>query len=137
MDDCPTIPELAAYVEGTGAPPEVLSHVPGCSACRASLDTLQGEVQSLQISISELWFRERVSCPRDALLQAYQEGSLGAEERKYVEFHVEDLECPYCQGILGDLQVSGDRVEVKRRSRSREKVGEATTSLLRILRKGS
>lgn len=134
METCPPIRSLAAFAESPGSHPELARHVEGCRACSASLTALSDEVRSLQISISELWFRERISCPPQEVLDRWPQG-LEEDLRGYVAFHVDDLGCPYCQAALGQRDVEADRDETGRRERSRKRVGEATSVLLRDLRR--
>lgn len=96
MEECPTVQELAGFVEEGRAPSEVREHIAACEACQNSLQTLGQEIRALQISISDLWFRERISCPGAADLAAYRAGRLSGEERAYIRFHLEELGCPFC-----------------------------------------
>ena len=135
MRECPTIQELASFVEGTRMSPDIRDHVASCSACRSSLETLSGEVQHLQISISELWFKERISCLDQETLDAWRRGAISGPLADYVAFHVDELGCPFCQADLGQMQVRESAEDSHRLGRSREKVGEVTATFLRDLKR--
>ena len=64
------------------------------------------EDEQLDMSVSEVWVRERISCPHRDILRAYLAGSLRHGERDYVAFHLETIECPFCLANLEDLGVS-------------------------------
>jgi len=128
--DCPAISDLAALAEGGEVAAGLKAHVDDCDACQEALRSLQEEVLSLQIPLSEIWFREHISCPFGSVLADYRDQKLDPDAQEYVTFHVEELSCPHCQSRLeqGILEDS----EEGRRSmrRSRERVGEATSVLL-------
>ena len=128
--DCPEISELAALAEGGEVEGALKAHVDGCDACQEALQSLQEEVLSLQIPLSEIWFRDHISCPHGSVLAGYRDKKLDADALEYVAFHVEELACPYCQSRLeqGILEDSEDGRRSMRRSR--ERVGEATSVLL-------
>lgn len=128
--DCPEISELAGLAEGGEVAGALKAHVDGCDACQEALKSLQEEVLSLQIPLSEIWFRDHISCPHGSVLGAYRDRKLEPDAQEYVAFHVEELACPYCQsrleqGILEDSEEG--RLSMRR---SRQRVGEATSVLL-------
>jgi hypothetical protein len=133
--DCPEIRELAAFVESQEAPAVLRHHVERCDACQDALKTLEEEVLSLQIPLSEIWFREHISCPHTDVLVDYRHGKLTGDLQEYVKFHVEDLECAWCQGRLGEVEVATTRDGRRGVTRSRKRVGEATSVLLDELRR--
>jgi uncharacterized protein YbaR (Trm112 family) len=133
--ECPEISELAAFAEGGDASDEVRSHVLACDACQEALQSLKEEVLSLQIPLSELWFRDHISCPLTEVLLRYQGGTLEDDARAYVRFHLEELGCPYCQSRLEEGNLSQTEEGRLSMRRSRERVGEATSSLLDHVRR--
>ena len=135
MDECPAVEELVSLVESGTAGAGLVGHVRACEACQASLTALERDLQALQISISTLWFSERISCPEATTLDQYRSGRLGGGAREYVEFHLTDLACPHCQATLAVAEARGTEEGRRRITRSRERVGEATTSLLKDLRR--
>ena len=63
------------------------------------------------------------------------DGKLKKDAREYVAFHVDDLGCPFCQATLAANEEKGSEEGRRRITRSRERVGEATTVLLGDLRR--
>jgi hypothetical protein len=55
-------------------------------------------------SIGAIWRRHRLSCPNREQLGSYLLGVLDEEHLAYIRFHLETVECPYCQANLSDLQ---------------------------------
>lgn len=134
MTECPEIKDLARFVETGEADEGLRAHVAGCDACRAAVENLEDEVLSLQISISELWFREGVSCPDEATLRAYFAGGADPEVRRYVAFHLQDLDCPRCQAFVGALENEASEDGRRRTTRSRARSEDASVKLLGDLR---
>ena len=133
--ECPEIRDLAALAEQNEAPAALRAHVQGCDACQEALENLREEVLSLQIPLSEIWFREHISCLHADVLSEYRRGVLPKELQEYVKFHVEDLGCSRCQSRLGEAEANETRESKKAASRSRKRVGEATAVLLDELRR--
>ena len=134
MKDCPELRDLAHHVETGEGDKSLLAHLEKCDACQEAKANLEDEGMSLQISISELWFREQISCPDAKTLEGFRAKRLGAAERAYVEFHLETLECPTCQARNAEAELSGSPEASKKASRSRKKVADATIKLLGDLR---
>lgn len=130
MKECPELKDLAHFVETGEGSADLREHLVRCDACQDARSNLEEEAASLQISISELWFREQVSCPDGPTLEKYRKTRLGAEEQAYVKFHLDRLECPTCQARMGEAEL------LQAPSKSRRRVADATTTLLRDLRKG-
>jgi hypothetical protein len=136
MKECPEMRDLAHFVETGEGAPEMIRHLERCDACQEARENFEDEAMSLQISISELWFREQISCPDPGVLQRLQAGTLPAEERAYVDFHLETLACKTCQGRFEEAELSRSVQARGRASRSKKKVADATIKLLGDLRGG-
>lgn len=128
--DCPEISELATFVESDDATEALRSHMEGCDACQEALKSLQEEILSLQIPLSEIWFRDHISCPHGEILAGFAEKTLEGEVMDYVRFHVEELDCPHCQSRLEEGVLNASEEGRQSMNRSRERVGEATSVLL-------
>lgn len=135
MSDCPELKDLARYVESGEGENDLVAHVKRCDACKEAVENLQDEVMSLQISISELWFREGVSCPDEAMLRDFVRNGGDREARRYVEFHLKDLDCARCQAAIGAVEAEGSEEGRRRITRSRARVDDASVKLLGDLRK--
>ncbi len=55
-------------------------------------------------SIGAIWRRHRLSCPGREQLGSYLLGVLDEEHLDYIRFHLETVECLYCQANLIDMQ---------------------------------
>lgn len=132
--ECPDMSDLASYVEGGKLDPSLHGHVEACDACAEAIRALEEEVASLQIPLSEIWFREHISCPHIETLEAFEAGNIADPEKDYVRFHLLDLGCPHCQGRLEARALRGSEEGRDRVRASRRKTGEATSVLLDELR---
>ena len=51
-----------------------------------------------------IWHRSRLTCPSRQQLGSYLLDALDPELAAYIKFHIEVVECPYCQANLADLE---------------------------------
>ncbi|MBN2492358.1 MAG: hypothetical protein JXQ29_16035 [Planctomycetes bacterium] len=75
------------------------------------------EEARLDMSISQVWAAERISCPHRDILRAYLAGGLEAAAQDYVAFHLEVIRCPFCLANLEDLDAatSAEKEELRQR----------------------
>lgn len=59
-------------------------------------------------SIGDIWRRNRLSCPSREELGSYLLGAMMEDAASYIQFHVEQIGCRYCQANLEDLQSASD-----------------------------
>lgn len=55
-------------------------------------------------SIGEIWRRHRLSCPSREELGSYLLNALMDDQVQYIEFHLKQTSCRYCQSNLDDLR---------------------------------
>jgi hypothetical protein len=55
-------------------------------------------------SVGEIWRRLRLSCPSREQLGSYLLGALDGGQAQYIDFHVQQIGCRYCQANLEDLR---------------------------------
>ncbi len=55
-------------------------------------------------SIGEIWRRHRLSCPSREELGSYLLNALMDDQVTYIEFHLQQTGCRYCQSNLDDLR---------------------------------
>lgn len=67
---------------------------------------------SLDMSLEEVWRDARVSCPARHWLARSVVGTLEAGPRAYVDFHVQEMGCPWCAANLEDLRRSPSAEEL-------------------------
>jgi hypothetical protein len=51
-----------------------------------------------------IWRRERISCPARDQLGGFLLGAGDAELLEYIQFHIDEIGCPYCRANLDDLR---------------------------------
>ncbi|HMS17819.1 MAG TPA: hypothetical protein PKA37_13340 [Planctomycetota bacterium] len=134
MSECPEISLLAAFVESGEAPVDVIQHVSSCDACQEAIESLREEVLSLQIPLSDLWFREHISCPSLELLKEFQAKKCQGAVADYLAFHVEELACSNCQARMEEDSLKKTKEGSAHLQQSRARIGEATSSLLGRIR---
>jgi hypothetical protein len=125
MKECPEIKDLAHFVESGEGSRELVAHLERCDACQDARKNLEDEAMSLQISISELWFREQISCPDAATLERYRKRQLGAEEQAYVSFHLKTLLCRTCEARQDEAELLESVESRGRAARSKRRITES------------
>ncbi len=71
---------------------------------RQRLQQVMQERDRGEHSIGAIWRRQRLSCPTREQLGSYLLGVLEEDLAGYIRFHLETVECPFCQANLVDLQ---------------------------------
>lgn len=64
---------------------------------------IQGR-DSSELSVGEVWRRNRLSCPTRATLGSYLLGVLDDDSSDYIRFHLETISCRYCAATVEELQ---------------------------------
>ena len=62
-------------------------------------------------TIGAIWRRGRLSCPDRAELGRFVLGTLSSEQAGYIQFHIDEIGCRYCQANLADLQTAGEKTQ--------------------------
>ena len=70
------------------------------------------EDEQFDMSVSQVWIQERISCPHRDILRAYLSGGIKKGEKDYIRFHLETIQCPYCLANVEDLEAAS-RTEKK------------------------
>ena len=65
---------------------------------------LPQEDEQLLFTVSTVWREERVSCPHPDLLRAYVAGNLDGGAVEFLQFHLDEAQCPYCNAIVEELR---------------------------------
>lgn len=55
-------------------------------------------------TLGAIWRRGRLTCPTRQQLGSYLLDALDPAEANYITFHIQVIECPFCQANLADLQ---------------------------------
>ena len=81
-------------------------------------------------SLGDIWRRHRLSCPNREQLGSYLLGVLPRETTNYIKFHVETIQCRYCEASIGDLKSQQASVESEA-SRRRQRYFQSSVGHLR------
>lgn len=71
---------------------------------RQRLDILRQASQEQVHTLAAIWRRRRLGCPSREVLGSHLIGALSPGWQDYVTFHLQVVECPYCQASLEDLR---------------------------------
>lgn len=63
------------------------------------------EPSEVDLTISSIWIQERVSCPPRDILKKFVDGSLSTDAADYIQFHIREIGCPFCQASEEDLRL--------------------------------
>jgi hypothetical protein len=80
------------------------------SELRARLeDVRQNRSDSNLHTLGAIWRRGRLTCPTRQQLGSFLLDALDPELAGYLKFHVEVVECPFCQANLADLKAKASQ----------------------------
>jgi hypothetical protein len=85
----------------------------------------------LAFTVATVWREERVSCPHPDILQAYDTGSLSPGAMEFLEFHLQESACPYCDSVLQDLRSRQQDADETRMTDLKDRLMRSTVSELR------
>jgi hypothetical protein len=60
-------------------------------------------------TLGAIWRRNRLTCPTRQQLGSFLLDALDPELGAYLKFHLEVVECPFCQANLADLQAKASQ----------------------------
>ena len=85
---------------------------------RAQLeDVRQNRAEAGLHSLGAIWRRARLTCPSRQQLGSLLLDALDPELAAYLHFHIEVVECPYCQANLADLKGRAEPASTVARTR--------------------
>ncbi|MGA8351922.1 MAG: hypothetical protein WB773_29300 [Isosphaeraceae bacterium] len=90
-------------------PPEDLARVEKAlrdsADLRARLEDVRSNREDFQLhTLGSIWHRTRLTCPSRQQLGSYLLDALDPELAAYIKFHIDVVECPYCQANFADLK---------------------------------
>jgi hypothetical protein len=68
-------------------------------------------------TLGAIWRRNRLTCPTRQQLGSFLLDALDPELGAYLKFHLEVVECPFCQANLADLQAKASQPTAAVKSR--------------------
>lgn len=117
-----TDPILLAYLEESLSS-EVMSKIENelrqDASLRNRLSDLIAQRESGVHSIGDIWRRNRLSCPSREELGSYLLGAMMDDAASYVQFHLDQIGCRYCQANLEDLKAANESQGPNANSRQR------------------
>ena len=106
--------ELAAFLD-EALPPSRSAEIENAlrtdAALRGRLIEVRGRENAGLHSIGAIWRRSRLSCPGRSELGQFVLGTLTGDEADYIQFHLDEMGCRYCQANLEDLKAAADSIE--------------------------
>ena len=85
---------------------------------RAQLeDVRQNRAEAGLHSLGAIWRRARLTCPSRQQLGSLLLDALDPDLAAYLHFHIEVVECPYCQANLADLKGRAEPASTVARTR--------------------
>jgi len=89
---------------------------------RARLEDVRQNRADAQLhSLGAIWRRTRLTCPNRQQLGSFLLDALAPELAAYLTFHLEVVECPFCQANLADLQAQTQAASAASASRTRQR----------------
>jgi hypothetical protein len=88
----------------------------------------------LAFTVATVWREERISCPHPHLLQSWLQGGLVGGAREFLDFHLQDSKCPYCNAILDDLRAQENAAQSPQLEDLRDRLLRSTVAALRRTR---
>ncbi len=85
----------------------------------------------LAFTVATVWREERISCPHPHLLQSWLQGGLPGGAADFVQFHLRDSQCPYCNAIVEDLRVRDDHAKTPVLEDMRDRLLRSTVAAMR------
>lgn len=85
----------------------------------------------LAFTVSTVWREERISCPHPHILESWRQGGLPGGATEFVEFHLRESKCPYCNAIVDDLAARDGTAKNPVPEDLRDRLLRSTTAALR------
>ena len=87
--------------------------------------------QDLAFTVASVWRQERVSCPHPDIMRAFLAGSLAEEASAFVEFHLRESQCPYCNAVCEDLKAIEEDAASEQLEDLRDRLMRSTVAEIR------
>lgn len=88
---------------------------------RARLEDVRQDRADNQLhTLGAIWHRARLTCPSREQLGSFLLDALDPDLAAYFQFHLDVVECPFCQANLDDLKVQSQATAAAKASKSRQ-----------------
>lgn len=106
-------------------PPEDMARVEKAlrdsAQLRARLEEVRDDRDDFQLhTLGAIWRRSRLTCPSRQQLGSYLLDALDPDLAAYFQFHLEVVECPFCQANLADLEAQAQASTAAQASKTRQ-----------------
>lgn len=107
-------------------PPEISARVEKALRDSADLrarleDVRQNRTDGQLHTLGAIWHRSRLTCPSRQQLGSLLLDALDPELASYLTFHIEVIECPFCQANLADLRTQSQTTSTAQASKTRQR----------------
>src|SRR5271157_5305503 len=116
-------------------PPEDLARVEKAlrdsADLRARLEDVRSHREDFQLhTLGSIWRRSRMTCPSRQQLGSFLLDALDPELASYLTFHLEVIECPFCQANLDDLKAQSQATVAGSAKSRQRRIFQASQPLL-------
>jgi RNA polymerase sigma-70 factor, ECF subfamily len=73
----------------------------------------EGNERLFDVDIRSIWRDKRVSCPARHWIARLVAGTLDADAKLFILFHLDEMKCPYCTANRDDLSNAGSQAELE------------------------
>src|SRR5271169_1220523 len=92
------------------------------AALRAQLEEVRQNRADGQLhTLGAIWHRARLTCPNRQQLGSFLLDALDPELASYLTFHLEVIECPFCQANLDDLKAQSQTATAAHAAKTRQR----------------
>lgn len=88
----------------------------------------------LAFTVATVWREQRISCPHPHLLQSWLQGGLSGGALEFLNFHLQDSKCPYCNAVVDDLRARESQAQSPALEDLRDRLLRSTVTALRKTR---
>ena len=90
---------------------------------------------ALAFTVASVWREERISCPHPDLIASYMAEALDGGAAEFLEFHLRESQCPWCNAVVADLRAQEERAREPQLDDLRDRILRSTVSALRSIRR--
>jgi RNA polymerase sigma-70 factor (ECF subfamily) len=73
----------------------------------------EGDEHMFDVDVRALWREKRVSCPARHWIARLVAGTLDEDAKLFIQFHLDEMKCPWCQANRDDLSRAGQTAELE------------------------
>ncbi|HZW32941.1 MAG TPA: hypothetical protein VFF52_19655 [Isosphaeraceae bacterium] len=93
-------------------------------------DVRNGRTDGQLHTLGAIWHRARLTCPSRQQLGSFLLDALDPELASYLQFHLEVIQCPFCQANLADLRAQSQAAAAKVSKTRQHRILQSSQHLL-------